>query len=342
MSVIAVAAVTKRFGETAAVDGVSLEVADGELLALLGPSGCGKTTLLRLIAGLERPDTGRVSIGGADMTAAPPYARPVNMMFQSYALFPHMTVAQNVAFGLKQEGLSGSALQTRVTEALTLLEMQDLAARKPHTLSGGQQQRVALARCLAKRPKALLLDEPLAALDKSLRERTQLELMALKRRLGIAFVFVTHDQDEAMTLATRVAVMDKGRILQIATPQELYTRPVSRTVAGFIGDMNLWDGVVTATGIDCVGLGVSLPVRTSFAPGTAVAVGLRPEQIGLGANTIQVPATVTDVIYRGATSTVVTRSASGAMIRATVTGPTPEIGAGITLSWPSDAMLVLT
>ncbi len=341
MSVITVESVSKRFGDVVAVDNVSLDIAQGEFVALLGASGCGKTTLLRLVAGLDKPDAGVIRIDGHDVTGTPPYARPINMMFQSYALFPHMTVAENVAFGLKQDSLGGEDLRTRVDEALSLVEMRDLGGRKPQALSGGQQQRVALARCLAKRPKALLLDEPLAALDKSLRERTQLELMALRRRLGIAFVFVTHDQDEAMTMATRVAVMDKGRILQIASPRDLYARPASRAVAAFFGDMNIFDGLADAQGVAVPALGRRLP-RASHYPTGPVAVAIRPEDISLGGNeAITVPGTVSDVIYRGAISTVLLRNATGAILRVTVNGPTPSVGDAITVSWAQSAMLVL-
>jgi putrescine transport system ATP-binding protein len=343
MSAVAVEGITKSFGGVRAVDAVSLAVADDEFLALLGPSGCGKTTLLRLIAGLERPDAGTVRIAGADMTAAPPYARPVNMMFQSYALFPHMTVAENVAFGLKQDGLAGAELKARVAEALALVEMEALAGRRPAQLSGGQQQRAALARCIAKRPKALLLDEPLAALDKQLRERTQLELMALRRRLGIAFIVVTHDQDEAMTMATRVAVMGEGRILQAAPPRELYARPASREVAAFFGEINLWDGVVTAAGVDCPALGLTLPNPGALAAGTRVGVALRPEQIDIGTGEVQVGGIVTEVIYRGAVSTVLLRLASGAPLRLHVSGAgtLPAPGTTLVVGWPAAAALVL-
>ncbi len=344
MSVIAVEGVSKRFGAAVAVDNVSLEVGDSEFLALLGPSGCGKTTLLRMIAGLEQPDQGRVRIAGVDMTATPPYLRPVNMMFQSYALFPHMTVAENVAFGLKQERIDANAQRARVDESLALLEMTAYAGRKPHQLSGGQQQRVALARCLAKRPKALLLDEPLAALDKGLRERTQLELMALRRRLGISFIVVTHDQDEAMTMATRVAVMDKGRILQSATPQELYAAPASRAVAAFFGDVNLWDGVVTAHGVDCAALGMTLPVSCSLPVGSNVAIAVRPEQLAFDPDEeIAVGGLVEEIIYRGAVSTVLVRTPAGGLIRIVRPnlGTTPPVGERVTVGWRRAAVLVL-
>ncbi|HET9161387.1 MAG TPA: ABC transporter ATP-binding protein [Caulobacteraceae bacterium] len=233
--------VVKRFGGTAAVDGVSLDIAAGEFFALLGPSGCGKTTLMRLLAGFETPHEGRVMLAGEDLTDTPPHRRALNMMFQSYALFPHLSVAQNVAFGLKMEGLGKAEIAARVEEMLTLVRLEGLGGRRPDQLSGGQKQRVALARALAKRPKVLLLDEPLAALDRKLREETRFELKALQQRLGAAFVIVTHDQDEAMALSDRMAVMDGGRIVQVGTPREVYERPVSRWAAGFIGDVNLFE-----------------------------------------------------------------------------------------------------
>src|ERR1041385_6955256 len=220
--------VTKRFGDFTAVDGLSLDIHEREFFALLGPSGCGKTTLLRMLAGFETPDAGRVTLSGRDLTGIPPYRRPVNMMFQSYALFPHMTVAGNVAFGLKQDRMPKAEIAARVEEMLALVQLSGFAARKPDQLSGGQRQRVALARSLAKRPKVLLLDEPLAALDRKLREETRFELKELQRRLAIAFVIVTHDQDEAMTVADRIGVMSNGRLAQVGTPAEIYERPASR------------------------------------------------------------------------------------------------------------------
>jgi putrescine transport system ATP-binding protein len=346
-AVLALEGITKRFAAVTAVDDVSLNVDAHEFVALLGPSGCGKTTLLRMIAGLEFPDQGRVLIDGRDMTAVPPYARPVNMMFQSYALFPHLNVRDNVAFGLQQDGLNGPALNQRIDEALAMVEMQDLAARKPHQLSGGQQQRVALARCIAKRPKALLLDEPLAALDKRLRERTQLELMALQKRLGIAFIVVTHDQDEAMTMATRVAVMDKGRILQIGSPRSLYTAPASRAVAAFFGEINLWDGVVDGSSVTCAALGIDVPM-TGKSSGARAGVAVRPEQITLSSapagDEIEIPAVIDAVIYRGTVSTYHATLTSGApirVVRANTGAETFAVGDKVFVSWPRDTMLVL-
>jgi putrescine transport system ATP-binding protein len=316
MSLLSVDRLAKRFGEVIAVDHVSLDVGANECLALLGPSGCGKTTLLRLMAGLEIPDAGIITIDGADMTRAPPYRRPVNMMFQSYALFPHMTVAGNVAFGLQQDGLPPGEVDTRVKEALAAVEMEGLGPRKPHQLSGGQRQRVALARCIAKRPKALLLDEPMAALDKHLRERTQLELLALRRRLGISFVVVTHDQDEAMAMADRIAVMDKGRILQVDTPRALYEQPATQAVARFFGDINLWPS----------------------------GLAVRPERIGLSRSPGEMEGVIADIIYRGTATTYLVRTAELVVrvLRQNVgEGPDFQKGEKVFLAWPSEAARVL-
>src|ERR671936_1830620 len=236
--------VSKRFGGATAVEQVSLDIFPGEFFAMLGPSGCGKTTLLRLLAGFETPDAGRILLDGQDIAPVPPHRRPINMMFQSYALFPHLTVEGNVAFGLKQERLPSSEITARVEEMLALVRLEGLGKRKPHQLSGGQRQRVALARALVKRPRVLLLDEPLAALDKKLRGETQFELMHLKQELGLTFVIVTHDQEEAMTVADRIGVMNHGRVMQVATPPELYEQPNSRWVADFVGDVNLIEGRV--------------------------------------------------------------------------------------------------
>src|SRR5204862_5764249 len=249
MALLEIIQASKRFGAAVAVDRVSLSVERGEFFALLGPSGCGKTTLLRLIAGFEMPDGGRFLIDGVDVTAVPPYARPVNMMFQSYALFPHLDVAANIAFGLRQEGMERRRREARIAEMLALVQMQGLERRRPHELSGGQKQRVALARALAKTPKLLLLDEPLAALDRKLREETRLELTGIQQRLGTTFLVVTHDQEEALGMASRIAVMNQGRLVQIGAPAEIYERPNSRFVADFVGAVNLFEaGAIPGAG----------------------------------------------------------------------------------------------
>jgi spermidine/putrescine ABC transporter ATP-binding subunit len=277
MSLLQIDGITKKFGPITAVDRISLEVKDGEFFAILGPSGCGKTTLLRVIAGFETPDEGRVRLAGADITDLRANRRPVNLMFQSYALFPHMTVLGNVAYGLEMEGLRGGVLKSRVDQALAMVRMTDFAARKPGQLSGGQRQRVALARALVKRPKVLLLDEPLGALDRKLREQMQIELKRLQQDTGIAFVVVTHDQEEALTLADRIALLDRGKIVQLATPRELYDKPVNRFAADFIGLMNFIDGAVAHSGFEAPGLG-RLPAPNGVTDGPA-ALAIRPERV---------------------------------------------------------------
>ncbi|MBB3353283.1 putrescine transport system ATP-binding protein [Rhizobium sp. BK049] len=277
--------VTKRFGNFTAVDDLSLNIYHREFFALLGASGCGKSTLLRMLAGFEQPSSGEIILDGTDLAGTPPYKRPVNMMFQSYALFPHMTVEKNIAFGLKQDGMPKDEMVERVTQMLKLVKLEQFASRKPNQLSGGQRQRVALARSLAKRPKVLLLDEPLGALDKKLREETQFELMDLQQTLGLTFVVVTHDQEEAMTMADRIAVMSHGQVVQVATPGEIYEAPNCRFVADFIGDVNIFDGKVTTSGSGAVEISVEsgLTIRTAAteAPATGSTVGfaIRPEKI---------------------------------------------------------------
>jgi putrescine transport system ATP-binding protein len=278
--------VTKRFGDTVAVDRVSLDVYAREFFALLGPSGCGKTTLLRLLAGFELPSEGRILLDDTDIAPVPPYRRPVNMMFQTYALFPHLTVAGNIAFGLKQDRLPRNEIETRVDEMLALVKLTNLGARKPHQLSGGQRQRVALARALAKRPKVLLLDEPLSALDRKLREETRFELMQLQAQLGLTFVIVTHDREEAMMLADRIAVMEHGRLAQVAPPVEIYEQPRSRFVADFIGDVNILEGGVASVEgrnvvIESTAGRLVAPGSRETKLGSRVWLAVRPERISV-------------------------------------------------------------
>ena len=277
-TVISLQNVTKRFGALAAVDGVSVDLVEGEFFALLGPSGCGKTTLLRMIAGFEDPSEGTILLDGRDMTHMRANQRPVNLMFQSYALFPHMSVRANVSYGLEMERLARPEIETRVDEILSMAQLTDFADRKPHQLSGGQKQRVALARALVKRPRVLLLDEPLGALDKKLREQMQLELKRLQHEMGITFVVVTHDQEEALVMADRIALMRDGRIAQLDAPKALYEHPGSRFVAGFIGVTNLFEGAVVEGGIEVAGLDM-LRAETDLEPGTPCALSVRPERI---------------------------------------------------------------
>jgi putrescine transport system ATP-binding protein len=352
---VAVREISKAFSGTPAVDGVSFDVVGGELFSLLGPSGCGKTTLLRMLAGLEAPDTGRLLIDGEDVTDIPAHQRPVNMMFQRYALFPHLSVFDNIAYGLRRAGLRRDGLTQRVNELLALVRLEGLGGRRPDQLSGGQQQRVALARALARSPRLLLLDEPLAALDRRLRETTALELKRLQRETGTTFIMVTHDQDEAMTLSTRVAVMFDGRIHQIATPQEIYERPVDRSVAAFIGDVNLIEGRVAgkADGLAEVEMpsGQHLSVRAPIVPplGQRVAVGIRPERLAVlerdarASNRLQ--ARVEAVLYHGDVSVFHLRDPQGArlLVKRANHGAAPHI-ATETAVWlgfePDDAFLL--
>ncbi len=280
--------VVKRFGDFVAVDDISIDIYKGEFFSLLGPSGCGKTTLLRMLAGFEIPTSGQILLEGVDMSKIPPYERPVNMMFQSYALFPHMSVEENIAFGLKQEKTPKSEIAQRVAEMLALVQLSQYAKRKPHQLSGGQRQRVALARSLVKKPKMLLLDEPLGALDKRLREQTQFELMNIQDELGITFIIVTHDQEEAMTVSSRIAVMSNGGLMQVATPSEIYEFPNSTYVAEFIGDVNILEGVITEitpdyTAVESVDAGCRIEARQGVGAieGSPAWVALRPEKINI-------------------------------------------------------------
>jgi putrescine transport system ATP-binding protein len=332
-------AVVKQFGNFRAVDALSLDIHAGEFFALLGPSGCGKTTLLRMLAGFEVPDGGRILLNGKDIAHVPPHQRPVNMMFQSYALFPHLNVRDNIAFGLKRAGMPSAEIDARVTEMVALVKLEGLEKRKPDQLSGGQKQRVALARSLARRPQLLLLDEPLAALDRKLRESTQLELMELQRRLGLTFIIVTHDQGEAMTMAGRIGVMDAGRLEQVATPRELYEAPRSRWIAEFVGDINLIDGQhdpgegghptiarrIAVTTRDAGTIYVAEP-RQPFAKAN-LCVAIRPEKVKLSrrppvsddANAInRLEGVVADVSYLGGMTNYKVKLDTGAVLRSSM------------------------
>jgi len=335
MPLLRIDAVAKKFGTFRAVDKLSLDIRAGEFFALLGPSGCGKTTLLRMLAGFETPDEGRILLDGKDIAQVLPHQRPVNMMFQNYALFPHLSVRDNIAFGLKRAGMPRSDIDTRVAEMVALVKLDGLEKRKPDQLSGGQKQRVALARSLARRPQVLLLDEPLAALDKKLRESTQLELMELQRRLGMTFIIVTHDQEEAMTMASRIGVMDAGRLEQVATPRELYEAPASRWIAEFVGEVNLFDGqvephegnrVVVAT--RDAGTIFAAEPRDPVTKAT-VCVAIRPEKIKLSrrgpasdvvnAHAInRLEGVVSDVSYLGGFTTYKVKLDSGAVLRSSM------------------------
>jgi putrescine transport system ATP-binding protein len=287
---VAIRDVSKRFGGVAAVQDVSVDIREGEFFSLLGPSGCGKTTLMRMIAGFERPDSGGIEIDGIDMTAIPPHERPVNMMFQSYALFPHLSVWGNIAFGLKQQGLGRKAVAARVDEMLELVQLEGFAKRKPEQLSGGQRQRVALGRALARAPKVLLLDEPLAALDKKLRRETQVELKRIQALSGTTFIVVTHDQEEAMALSDRIAIMREGRIIQIDAPGVVYDRPVNRYVAGFVGEVNLFPATVTSLPegkvlVAAQGVQGTVTLKVDGLPaGDGYWLAIRPEQMRLAAS----------------------------------------------------------
>ena len=335
MPLLRIEGVGKKFGNFRAVDRLSLDIRAGEFFALLGPSGCGKTTLLRMLAGFETPDEGRILLGAKDIAQVPPHLRPVNMMFQNYALFPHLSVHDNIAFGLKRAGMARENIAARVAEMVALVKLEGLEKRKPDQLSGGQKQRVALARSLARRPQVLLLDEPLAALDKKLRESTQLELMELQRRLGMTFIIVTHDQEEAMTVANRIGVMDAGRLEQVATPRDLYEAPHSRWIAEFIGDVNLFDGEVSGREYYRLMImtkdGGTLAVAEPRQPvtGTTVCVAIRPEKVKLSrrgpvadaanAHAInRLEGVVTDVSYLGGLTAYKVKLDSGAVVRSSM------------------------
>jgi putrescine transport system ATP-binding protein len=352
--------VSKSFGDFTAVKDVSLKVYKGEIFCLLGASGCGKTTLLRMLGGFETPSSGRILIDGEDMTGVPPYERPVNMMFQSYALFPHMNVEQNVAFGLKQDRLPKAQIQERVATMLDLVKMGDYAQRKPHQLSGGQRQRVALARSLVKRPKLLLLDEPLGALDKKLREHTQFELISLQDKLGVTFIVVTHDQEEAMTLASRIGVMNHGEIVQAGTPSEIYEFPNSRFVADFVGSVNMFEGKLIEDEPDYVRIGsaelggsIYVSHGISAPPGATVWAALRPEKVFMsisapagGADNV-VRGNVQDIAYLGDLSIYLVKLPTGKVVRVTQPNTSRHAEAigwdqQVYLSWDSTSPVVVT
>ena len=352
--------VVKRFGNFTAVNDVSLNIYRGELFALLGGSGSGKTTLLRMLAGFETPSAGRILIDGVDMAGVAPYDRPVNMMFQSYALFPHMNVEQNIAFGLKQDGLPKAQIAERVAGILDMVQMSQFAKRKPHQLSGGQRQRVALARALVKQPKLLLLDEPLGALDKKLREQTQFELMNIQEKVGITFVMVTHDQEEAMTMASRIAVMDRGEIVQVGNPNEIYEYPNSRFVADFIGSVNMYEGRLIEdesdhVTIESTALGGTIYIDhgVSAAPGANVWVAIRPEKVKISRT--RPPGThniahgkVRDIGYLGDVSNYYVTLDSGETMEATLPNlvrlaePAVSWDEEVWLSWEAENAIVLT
>jgi putrescine transport system ATP-binding protein len=352
--------IAKSFGDFKAVNDVSLKVYQGEIFCLLGASGCGKTTLLRMLGGFETPTSGKILIDGEDMTGVPPYERPVNMMFQSYALFPHMNVEQNVAFGLKQDRLAKQQIRERVATMLDLVKMSDFAKRKPHQLSGGQRQRVALARSLVKRPKLLLLDEPLGALDKKLREHTQFELISLQDKLGVTFIVVTHDQEEAMTLASRIGVMDHGEIVQAGTPSEIYEFPNSKFVADFVGSVNMFEGKLIDDEPDYVRIGsaelggtIYVSHGISAPPEATVWAAVRPEKIFMstaapsgGADNV-VRGAVQDIAYLGDLSIYLVKLPTGKVVRVTQPNTSRHAEAigwdqPVYLSWDATSPVVVT
>ena len=354
----------KRFDDVLAVNDVSLSINKGEIFALLGSSGCGKSTLLRMLAGFEKPSEGAVILNGVDIASFPPYERPINMMFQSYALFPHLSVWDNIAFGLKREGLPKAQITSRVDEMLALVQLAELAKRKPHQLSGGQQQRVALARSLAKKPQLLLLDEPLGALDRKLRERTQFELVNIIESVGVTCVLVTHDQEEAMAMASRIAVMSQGRVLQVGTPKEIYDHPNSRFVADFIGSVNLFDGrltlsaadrceVKTEHGILSVGYGIHSEDGSAGHIGKAVTLAVRPEKIHIAREQPQArqnlfTGKVREIAYFGSYNTFIVEMPGGRTVKITATNTTRQHTGDITWEdavffwWDDSAPVVLT
>src|SRR6202522_363290 len=352
--------ITKSCGDFKAVDDVSLKIYQGEIFCLLGASGCGKTTLLRMLGGFETPTSGKIFIDGADMTGVPPYERPVNMMFQSYALFPHMNVEQNVAFGLKQDRVPKAEIAERVTTMLELVKLGGFAKRRPHQLSGGQRQRVALARSLVKRAKGLLLDEPVGALDKKLREHTQFELIGLQDKLGVTFLVVTHDQEEAMTLATRIGVMDHGEIVQAGTPSEIYEFPSSKFVADFVGSVNMFEGKLIEDEPNYVRIGspelggtIYVSHGISAPPEAVVWAAVRPEKIFMstaapqGSTDNLVRGTVQDIAYLGDLSIYLVKLPTGKVVRVTQPNTSRHAEAiawdqQVYLSWDATSPVVVT
>ncbi|ANQ16550.1 putrescine ABC transporter ATP-binding subunit PotG [Vibrio natriegens] len=349
---------TKSFDGHVAVDGLDLTINQGELFALLGASGCGKSTLLRMLAGFEQPSAGQIILDGEDLAEIPPYRRPVNMMFQSYALFPHMTVADNIAFGLKQDGMSRQEINETVKQMLELVHMSDYAKRKPHQLSGGQKQRVALARSLAKKPKLLLLDEPMGALDKNLREKMQLEVVDILERVGVTCVMVTHDQEEAMTMASRMAIMNKGQFVQIGSPESIYEHPNSKFSAKFVGTVNIFEGILENNQNDsctvrsqdlehpiCINEGIS------GVTGVPVMIAVRPEKMALSTHSNHsvnsCTGVVEDIAYMGNQSIYHVRLPSGKLVTATLQNTTrlrkdmPTWEQKVTLSWEMESCVVL-
>ena len=351
--------VAKRFGAVQAVDHAQLCVERGEFVALLGPSGCGKSTLLRMLAGFEQPDSGSILLDGADIAAVPPHRRPINMMFQNYALFPHLSVAGNVAFGLNRAGMRRADIAARVAEMLALVQLEGLERRRPDQLSGGQRQRVALARSLALRPRMLLLDEPLAALDRKLRESTQAELLEVQRKLGTTFIIVTHDQDEAMTVADRIGVMNKGSLVQVGSPRELYESPNSRWVANFIGNINFIEGLVVSQKGNLLTLRTeeagTIIVTTGIQPiaGMTVPLAIRPEKIRISSETASselanaLRGEIVDINYLGGISVYQVKLSSGSVMQVTAANLvrsetgffTP--GQRVSLSFSPDACIVM-
>ena len=359
--------IVKKFDDVYAVDDVSLDIQQGEIFALLGSSGCGKSTLLRMLAGFETPTAGHILLAGQDIVGLAPYQRPINMMFQSYALFPHLTVWDNIAFGLKRDGMAKDAIEERVTQMLDLVQLRNYAKRKPHQLSGGQQQRVALARSLAKRPQLLLLDEPLGALDAKLRQRTQLELVDIIERVGVTCVMVTHDQEEAMTMATRIGVMSEGKILQIGKPAEIYETPNCRFVADFIGTVNMFEGTVEVDEADHVVIGSAdckhyVTHGITGTHGMQVQVAVRPEKISIQTQPVedaerefpseigynQVRGVIAEIAYLGNLTTYHVRLPSGLLLKVTHTNAARRGSAAMTwgdtvyLWWWGSDVVVLT